>query len=124
MGNKQRAYAEMYRHEIVKALPIPRPGSGQTIYSTACYTHCSLSSHTFYKIQADGVGLFPLLEKWTRTTNPDEATGYLVDRCDGFNCGRRQAQVTTTAEPSEAISDGAQGSSGGWFEWPGWSWLR
>merc|ERR1712232_445443 len=91
LNRKQREFAEAYRREIVKYFPVPKPGSGQTIYSTACYTHCSLSSHTSYKIKADGVGLVHLLQRWINTKSPDERTGYLVDRCKGFNCGRREA---------------------------------
>jgi len=127
VGPAQKIYAEKYRRQLVHYLPVPELNSGQTIYSTACYTHCTLTSHTFFKIKADGIVLAVLFHRWLNAKTPYQATGYLVDRCDGFNCcphGEDADKVVTTTTTEAPKLNTTGKTSKQWLsKMPGWSWL-
>lgn len=122
LSPRAKTYAETYRWELVKALPIPKRGSGQVIFSTACYTHCTLTSHTFYKIEADRINMYHLLQRWLVTigTDIEHATGYVLDRCEGFNCCRHGLATTTSPSPSITTGAPAASISLGWLQLPAW----
>lgn len=129
VSTAQKEYAEKYRNQLVQYLPVPAVGSGQTIYSTACYTHCTLTSNSFFEVNADGVPLDILFHRWLNTKYPRRATGYLVDRCKGFNCCPKAqqksllGQATTTTVPTTPPS-GSESGGDTWLHVPGWSWNR
>jgi len=105
---QEQRYANYYRTLVVKYLPTPLMGSGTTVYSPACYTHCSMCSKMLYKIRADGVSLLAALSHWLQATTAEAATGWIRDRCAGFNCGSRELDLSDHAITSSGLAPGAQ----------------
>jgi len=94
LNSEQLKFAGEYRKVLVEFLPNPKQDSGVTIYSSACYNHCSFLSHEFYTIRADGISMLHVLQQWLDSQSGPLTTGYIVDRCSGFNCGHNElAQI-------------------------------
>lgn len=100
LNEEEQHYAEYYRSQVVKYLPTPMMGSGTTVFSPACYSHCTITSQAVYKMKADGVKLLDALQHWLSATSAQAATGWIRDRCAGFDCGSRD----TAEVPIGAVS--------------------
>jgi hypothetical protein len=87
LNPEQKDYAEQYRKLVNTYLPTPPTGSGNAVFSPACYAHCMFSDAVFYVIDANGVTLVAALHRWLSAVSPDAATENLRDVCAGFNCG-------------------------------------
>jgi len=104
----EQKYANHYRSLVMKYLPTPLMGSGTTVYSAACYSHCSMCSEMLYKIRADGVALLDALSHWLTASTAEAATGWIMDRCKGFDCGRRELDTSAGAVTSSSLPQSAQ----------------
>jgi len=117
LDEEQQHYAEYYRSQVVRYLPTPVMGSGTTVFSPACYSHCTLTAPAAYTIRADGVQLVDALSHWLQATSMKAATGWFRDRCAGFDCGCRE-EAKSVAGPGQgnlpAVENPtAQGMAGG-----------
>jgi len=111
----QKHYAEFYRKEVVEYLPTPVLGSGSTVFSPACYSHCSISSKSLYEVRADGVRLVDALTHWVSATSAEAATGWFRSRCVGFDCGSKEtasAGMIAATPGQENLPETAKKSTG------------
>jgi len=87
LDKEQMKFAEQYRARLRTWLHPPKPGSA--IFSTACYTHCTISHPEVSIYRAQGMSLPDVLARWLSAASPKDATIDIRDDCEGFDCGRR-----------------------------------
>lgn len=90
--SKDLNFAEQYRRQVVKYLPPLSEHSGNAIFSTACYTHCTITHPEVEVYHAAGVSFPKLLDHWLSAASAAKATVTLMDHCQGFDCGRPESR--------------------------------
>lgn len=79
-----RGFAEEIRKLVRKYLPSPTLESGSTVFSSACYFHCTFGFQFANWIRVGGFTVLEHLERWL-------AGAAVIDRlredCVGFDCG-------------------------------------
>jgi hypothetical protein len=88
LSAKGLEYAEKYRKAVLQYLPAPRRGSGNAVFSSAAYQHCTMTDRKVFDTLADGLTLPQLLERWLASPTLANATFFVKEGCQGFNCGR------------------------------------
>lgn len=79
-----RDFAEQYRRLVINYLPSPTLNSGTTVFSSACYYHCTTMFQFVHWVRVGGRTLMELLERWLIAPT---AAALLREDCKGFDCG-------------------------------------
>merc|ERR1719433_9113 len=78
-----RGFAERYRRLVNMYLPSPVLASDSTVFSPACYFHCTLGFQFANWIRVGGFTVLEHLERWLAGAK----VGWLRDNCTSFDCG-------------------------------------